>query len=214
MKTALIAGYTGLIGGELLNLLLNSAKYDKVIALGRREINLQHPKLKQVQVDFNKLKLEDKVDDVFCCLGTTIKKAGSQENFRLVDYQFPMNLAMAGLEAEASAILIVTAHGANSKSSIFYNKVKGEVEEGIRSLDYPKIEILRPSLLMGDREDTRLGESIGQLFMKVFSFLFIGPLKNIKGVKGTSVAKALLHYANDSSEGVTVHYSSELQRFN
>ena len=214
MKTALIAGYSGLIGAELLNMLLNSAKYDKIIALGRRKIEMQHPKLEQLQVDFNKLELNEKVDDVYCCLGTTIKKAGSQEKFRLVDYQFPMNLAIAGLGAGAKAFLIVTAHGADSKSSIFYNRVKGEVEDGIRSLDYPKIEILRPSLLIGDREENRLGESLGQFFMKAFSFLFVGPLKNIKAVKGTSVARALLHYANDGSQGASVHYSGELQRFN
>ena len=134
MKTALIAGHSGLVGGELLQLLLNSDKYNKVIAVGRREIDVQHPKLTQQIVDFNKLEIDGKVDDIFCCLGTTIKKAGSQEKFRLVDYQYPINLGLAGLKAGASAYLLVSAHGASANSSIFYSRVKGEVEEGIQSL--------------------------------------------------------------------------------
>jgi uncharacterized protein YbjT (DUF2867 family) len=214
MKVALIAGYSGLVGTELLHLLLESDKYDKVIAIGRRATDFDHPKLEQRIVDFNSLGFNDSINDIFCCLGTTIKKAGSKEKFRLVDYQYPLNLALAGQQAGATCFNLVSAHGASSSSNIFYSQVKGDLEDSISSLNYPKLEIVRPSLLLGERSEKRAGEDLGKIIMSALGFLFIGPLKNIKGIQASSVAKAMLFFANDGSGGKRVHYSSVLQRFN
>lgn len=214
MKTALIAGYTGLVGREILGLLLNSHKYEKVIAVGRRKIDLEHPKLIQQAVDFDNLQLRSNVDDVFCCLGTTIKKAGSKEKFRNVDFQYPLNLAQEARNNGATAFILVSANGANKKSRFFYNKVKGELEEAVDKLGYEKLEIIRPSLLMGDRQESRLVEDIGKFFMQVFGFMFIGPLRNTKVVNASSVAAAMLYFANDGSGGRRRHKSGVLHRFN
>lgn len=214
MKTALIAGYTGLVGGELLDLLLKSDKYEKVIALGRRDIDLEHPKLVQQQVDFDNLQLTEGVNDVFCCLGTTIKQAGSKENFRRVDFQYPVNLAVEAKAKGASVYLLVSANGASKSSAFFYNQVKGEVEEAIEKIGFDKLEIVRPSLLLGNRKESRLAEDIGKTIMQIFGFLFVGPLKNVKGIRASSVAAAMLSFANDGSGGSRVHKSGVLQRFN
>jgi len=213
MKTALIAGYTGLVGQEVLKILLSSKKYSRVIALGRRKIDLTHPKLEQQIVDFNSLQIAEKIDVVFCCLGTTIKQAGSKENFRLVDFQFPLNLALTAKQQGADAFLIITAMGAKKSSMFFYNRVKGEVEEALEHLEFNKLEVLRPSLLLGKRQDSRILESLSIYFMKLLGFLFIGPLKNFKGIHAAAVARAMVYFANDGSAGRRIHYSGVLQRF-
>ena len=213
MKTALIAGYTGLVGRELLNLLLASDKYQKVIAIGRRKLDIEHEKLVVTVVDFDHIDIEGPVDDVFCCLGTTMKKAGSKERFRMVDFQYPLNLAIAGKNNGATTFVLVSASGANKNSLFFYNRVKGEIEEAIDRLAFGNYEVLRPSMLLGDRQETRIIEDIGKLFMKIFGFLFIGPLKNVKGVKASAVARAMIYLANDGSGGKRLHRSAVLQRF-
>jgi len=214
MKTALVAGYTGLVGSLLLNKLLNSNSYNKVIAIGRRKIDLDHPKLHQQEVDFNNLVLEDEIDDVFCCLGTTIGKAGTKEKFRLVDYQYPLNIAIAAKDKGAVSFLLVSAKGASKNSGFFYNQVKGELEESIQQIGYPKLDFLRPSLLIGDRSESRIFEQIGVVFMKVFGFLFVGPLKNVKGINADAVASAMLYFANDGGLGKRIHNSGDMQSFN
>ena len=213
MKTALIAGHTGLVGGELLNLLLESDKYQKVIAIGRRKLGREHPKLHELIVDFDNLEFNQDIDDVFCCLGTTMKKAGSRDKFRLVDFQYPLNIAVATKETGAKAFVLVSANGASKKSNFFYNQVKGELEEAVEKLAFDKYEIVRPSLLIGDRDESRFAEDLGKGFMKAFGFLFVGPLKNIKGIKGLSVARAMIYAANDGSGGKRIHKSGVLQRF-
>lgn len=214
MKTAVIAGYTGLVGRELLKLLLQSDKYAKVIALGRRKLEIEHKKLTEQVVDFDDLQFRESVDDVFCCLGTTMKKAGSREKFRLVDFQYPLNLAVSAKNLGASCFVLVSANGANKQSSFFYNQVKGELEEAIDKLAFNKYEVMRPSLLLGERQESRFAEDFGKIIMKLTGFLFIGPLKNIKGIKASSVAKAMIYAANDGSGGKRIHKSGVLQRFN
>ena len=213
MKTALIAGYTGLVGRELLNLLLASDQYEKIIAIGRRKLGIEHNKLTEVVIDFDNMVINDHVDDVFCCLGTTMKKAGSREKFRMIDFQYPLNLAIVGKNNGAKTFVLISANGANVHSFFFYNRVKGELEAAIDRLAFTCYEIVRPSLLLGDRSETRFGEDIGKLFMRVFGFLFIGPLKNVKGIKASSVARAMIYLANDGSSGKRVHNSAVLQRY-
>ena len=214
MKTALIAGYTGLIGSQLLSILLESDNYDKVIAIGRRNLDIQHPKLIQQKVDFNNIQLgEHSVDDIYCCLGTTMKKAGSKEKFRLVDFNYPVSLASYCLDNGAKQFLLVSSMGADEKSSIFYNQVKGEVENAVSKLGYPRLDIFRPSLLLGSRGESRFAEDLGKAGMKLFGFLFIGPLKNYKAIESSKVAKAMLYFAQEEGAGNYLHLSAELQEF-
>lgn len=214
MKTAIIAGYTGLIGGQLLSILLESNNYEKVIALGRRNLDIQHPKLVQQKVDFNNIQLEEKkIDDVFCCLGTTMKKAGSKEKFRLVDFQYPVSLASFCLNKGARQFLLVSSMGADAKSGIFYNQIKGEVENTVSNLGYPRLDIFRPSLLFGDRGESRIAEDLGKLAMKIFGFLFLGSLKNYKAIDSGKVARAMNYFAQEEGSGNHLHLSAALQKF-
>ena len=153
-KTALLVGATGLVGGFVLEQLLEDAYYDSVVVLSRKSLQLQHTKLKEVLVNFDQLENytnDIKADVVFCCLGTTIKAAGSQEAFKKVDYEYPLRVAEIAKQNGASAFLIVTALGAAKSSIIFYNRVKGEVEEAIGSLHFDAFHILQPSLIIGER---------------------------------------------------------------
>jgi uncharacterized protein YbjT (DUF2867 family) len=213
MKTALVAGSTGLIGQYVLQLLLASNRYDKVKAVVRSELHLSHPKLVQIRInyaDLEKHKEELKADDVFCCLGTTMAKARSKEKFREVDFTFPLSLAKATLEQEATQFLIVSALGADKDSSIFYNKVKGELEEELIKFNFRVVHIFRPSLLLGPRGEKRAGEDAAKVVYKVFGFLLPDKYKAIHGEK---VAKAMLHFASLEQKGVFIHESREMQHF-
>ena len=211
---ALIAGGTGLIGKELLQMLLKDDHYTSVHLLLRKPIKLKHAKLTQFVVDFDRLSdYPDAfaVDDVFCCLGTTMKKAGTKEAFRKVDYDFPLAIAQHSLKAGAKQYLIVTAMGSDANSRIFYNKVKGEIERELRSLPFESLLIFRPSLLLGDRNEKRVGEDIGKIIMKLIPY--IGPLKKYKPILGRQVAIAMQKQAKQTHKGVEVFESGRLQQF-
>jgi len=213
-RTALIVGASGLIGQHCLQALLQDSVYTQVKSLVRREMSTQHDKLQQHVVDFEDLKSNKDLimaDDIFCCLGTTIKKAGSKERFRQVDYHFPLETAKLALENGAKQFLIVTALGANSNSNIFYNQVKGKVEESLAALHYTTLQIFQPSLLLGDRQEKRTGEKIGQILFNALSFLFVGPLKKYKGIEGKVVAEVMVHQAKKDLQGAYVHNSEEIQ---
>ena len=161
-RTALLIGATGLVGSFVLERLLASPRYARVVVWARREIGKSHPKLEVEIVDFERLaqrRLE--ADDVFCCLGTTIRQAGSQKAFHHVDFDYPVALAGAAARSGAKRFLVVSALGANKRSRVFYNRVKGEMEEAVRIAAVPKTTIVRPSLLAGPRAESRLGERIG-----------------------------------------------------
>lgn len=214
MRTALIIGATGMVGKACLYTLLENDEYSRVVALSRKNIPVKHPKLHQVLVDFDNLeqyKQEIIADDVFCCLGTTIKDAGSQANFRKVDYEYPLHVAKLSLQNGASQFLLVSAMGADKNATIFYNKVKGETEQAIAALGYPTFKVFQPSLLLGNRSNTRLGESIGKAVMRLFDFLFIiGPLKNYRAIPATTVAKAMVYAALVGAKGNLVYSNFEM----
>jgi len=213
MKTALIAGGTGLIGKQLLILLLASDRYSRVIVYTRQTLPL-HAKLQQIKISGDNLPdLPDatvQVDDVFCCLGTTMAKAKSKEKFYKVDFEYPLDLAKKGLAHGAQRYLLVSALGAKKDSKVFYNKVKGEIEEAISKTGYPEVHIFRPSLLLGPREEKRSGEDAAKFFYSVFGFLIPGKYKAIDSAK---VAKAMLYYASNSDKGIFIHESVDLQGF-
>lgn len=214
MKTALIAGASGLVGGHLLSILLESDRYEKIVSIGRRKLDMEHSKLTQQIVDFNNIELDEQnIDDVFCCLGTTMKKAGSKEKFRLVDFQYPLNIASCFLTGGAYRFLLVSSMGAKSSSNIFYNSVKGEVEIAVNKLGYSRTDIFRPSLLLGARGESRFAEDIGKIGMKLLGFLFVGSLKNYKAIKSIKVARAMLYFAQEESHGDYLHLSADLQKF-
>lgn len=213
-RTALIIGATGLIGQQLLTKLLHSPYYDQVIALTRKPLEVKNTKLKEIIFDFDKPNPSLVVaDDVFCCLGTTIKKAGSKEAFKKVDLEYPLSVASMALQNGAEKFLIVTAMGADEKSSIFYNRVKGEVEMGLENLKYDSLHIFRPSLLLGNRKESRFGEKAGEVVMTVFKPLLLGTLKKYRAIDSEKVANAMLTFAKKSEKGVFIHDSGEMQGY-
>jgi len=213
-RNALIVGASGLVGNSLLHQLLSDDQYDKVLIITRKPLDIRHNKLFQQQLDFNKTeewKTDFPVDDVFCSLGTTIKTAGSQDAFYKVDYTYVVNLGKWCASNGVKRFLIVSAMGANPKSGIFYNRVKGEMETAVSQLDISQIQIFRPSLLMGNRSEKRGGEKIAQLVMGGLSFLFVGPLLKYKGIHADVVAKAMIKAAKEDRQGFTVFESGEMQ---
>ena len=193
MKVALLAGSTGLIGSQLLSLLLQDGKYQKIKVLSRKPLEEQHPSVENIVLDFDRL--EDRsselvCDDIFCCLGTTMKQAGSKEAFRKVDYHYPAQLATITKQLGATQYLLVSALGADKKSSVFYNRVKGEVEEVIEATGFRSFHIFRPSLLMGPRSEKRTGEDAAKWFFRYFGFLVP---KKYSAIDSLKVAKAMLH---------------------
>ncbi len=211
-RTALLAGSTGLIGNQLLQLLLEEALYDKVIALSRKPLEVTHPKLQNVvlQVDQFKALADLKADDVFCCLGTTIKQAKTKEAFRKVDFDYPFELARNLYANGAQQFLLVSALGSDKNSSIFYNRVKGEVEAAIATVGFRAFHIFKPSLLVGPRKEQRAGEDAAKVFYKIFDFLI--PQK-YKGIESIKVARAMLANARENQAGIFIHESDSLQRY-
>ncbi len=213
-KTALVLGASGLIGSLLTDLLLNSPEYSQVTLVLRRKINRSHAKLRQEVIDFDAPAVDKiKGNDVFCCLGTTIKIAGSKEAFYKVDCTYPYEMARLARQNGASQFLLVTAMGADLKSFIFYNRVKGEVEEKIASLGFPTFCIFRPSLLLGARKEFRMGEKIGGAIAKIFSGLMIGGLKKYQPIEASKVATAMMLTASRKLKGKHVFESDKLQAF-
>lgn len=213
MKTALIAGSTGLVGSNLLTILLHDTRYDKVIALTRKPLGITHSKLTEVITDFATLadhKAELQCDDVFCCLGTTMAKARSKEKFYQVDFEYPVKLGEVAKASGAAKYLLVSALGADPTSSIYYNKVKGETEAAITKLGYSALHIFRPSLLLGERNESRAGEEAAKTFYRLFGFLVP---KKYKGIQASTVAKAMIHFAHDDAHGTFIHESHEMQKF-
>jgi uncharacterized protein YbjT (DUF2867 family) len=213
MRTALIVGASGLVGKACLYELLEAKEYTRIIAVVRRPLAIKYHQLEQLVVDFYQLDRyadQFKADDVFCCLGTTIKVAGSQENFRKVDFDYPVKVAELAHKNGAEQFLIVSAMGADSGSKIFYSRVKGEVEEAVSNLGYPAVHIFRPSLLVGDRREVRAGELIGKYVMMGIGFLFMGPLRKYKAIHGGTVAKAMVKTALKNQHGQFVYQSDRI----
>lgn len=202
-RTAVIIGATGLIGGLILNLLLANSSYTKVTAITRSPLSKKHPKLNNVLVDFeylNTIKAEIVGHDAFCCLGTTIKTAGTRSLFRRVDFDYANNFAELCRANGTQHFLLISAIGANPNSSIFYSRVKGELEKALGLLAFPILSIFRPSLLLGDRKESRLGEELAIRFSALLGLLTIGPLKQYHPVKAEMLAKAMVNCALDAPE--------------
>jgi uncharacterized protein YbjT (DUF2867 family) len=214
VKTALIIGSTGLIGSQLLNLLLENPNYARVITFVKRDSGIKHPKLTQHIIDFDKPETYKELvvgDDFFCTIGTTIKKAGSQKAFRKVDFEYPKQFAAFALQNKVKQFFIISSLGADAKSGNFYLKTKGEIEDFLKDCNFESVSVLQPSLLLGNRTEFRLGEKVGAFFMKTLSFLFLGNLKKYKPIEGKTVAKALLKIAQTNNKGFKIYESDAIQ---
>lgn len=209
MPSLLIAGATGLVGRECLRLALADPAFERVVVLARRPAGeIKSPKLDWRLADFSHLELQRSafaVDAILCALGTTIKVAGSQERFREVDHDYPLALARLGLAGGATHYLLVSALGADAGSRVFYNRVKGETERDLLALDYPNVTIARPSLLLGERAELRLGERFAQLI----GFAIPGKYRPIHA---RTVALALIDAARAGGTGRRVLESAEMRR--
>ncbi len=199
----MLFGATGLVGHYTLHALLDDDRYDVVKVFVRRTLNLNHPKLQEVLTNFFRLEEftdEMKGDDLFCCLGTTIKKAGSEQAFRQVDYEIPMRLGKLGEHLGWENFVMVSSQGANANSRFFYMKTKGEVERDLSACKLNHVIILRPSLLLGPRDEFRFGELIGKILARLLTPLMIGPLKKYRGIHARKVAKAMVESANQTTQ--------------
>lgn len=189
MKKALVLGGTGLVGQQLIELLLQDNHYS-VTALVRKALPIQNERLAQVIFNYENPNNEVIIaDEIFCCLGTTIKVAGSQKAFYKVDFEYPYDIAKRAYLNGTKKFALVSSLGANKKSAIFYSKTKGEIEEAITKIGYESLFILRPALLIGNRSTHRAGECIFQLFFTKLSFLIP---KKYKAIQAKQVAKAMI----------------------
>ena len=211
--TALVLGSTGLVGAQLIQRLLEDNSYSKIKVVSRHTIDLNHHKVENVIVDFEMLEHyrdQLKADVIFCCLGTTMKQAGSKEVFKKVDYKYPLDVAKISKSQGSSRYLLISALGANKNSSFYYNQIKGQIEEAIQALGFASFHIFRPSLLLGDRKEARVGEEAAKKVYKIFGFLI--PPK-YRAIDSGKVANAMLFYGKQTKEGMFVHESNELQNF-
>jgi len=214
-QTAVVIGGTGFIGELLLNELLCDKQFESVRALVRRHAGAPHPKLEAQIVDFNNLEeFKQKLgsaDCLFCCVGTTRKKVkGNKAAYRKVDFDIPLHAAQFAKAAGFKSFLMVTAVGANAKSGNFYLRLKGEVENAVEAAGVVSLHIFQPSMLMGARDEFRLGEKIGKALMKIASFMLQGSLRKYRGIEGSTVAKAMVKAAKIGGEGKHVYLYDDM----
>lgn len=214
-KTAILMGATGLVGSHCLGLLLQSPAYDRVIAVSRRPVPVTHKKLVRVETLFEHLgsALEKvQADDAFCCLGSTIREAGTKAEFHKVDYGYALEFAHHALRNGARHFLLVSALGAQVRSPIFYNRVKGLLEKEVTAMAFPRVSIFRPSLLVGERVKGRSGEAMGLRLSTLIAPFLRGPLSPLHPVNVADLAAAMLACAqSDGPEGAKVYRFDDMQ---
>ena len=205
MKTALVIGATGLIGGHLVELLGKDERYNEVVILSRRKIQYLNPKKIVQVIDYDHPDASViKGDHVFCAIGTTIKKAGSKENQYKIDCEYPARFAQIAKQNGAQKFILVSSLGADPKASNFYMRTKGDLEEKLKSVNFDSLVILRPSILLGQRREFRLGERIGIFMMQLLRPLLIGSFKKYRGVAASAVAQRMLQAAVSDTEKLEV----------
>jgi uncharacterized protein YbjT (DUF2867 family) len=214
-RTAILMGASGLVGGFCLQAQLADPDYARIVLLNRRELPLApHPGLSQKIVSLANLNPDDfaGADDIFCALGTTIRKAGSQEAFRRVDLEYPLAAAREALQAGAEQFVLVSSAGADPKSKNFYLRTKGELEQEIGKLDFRALHIFRPSLLLGKRPEFRLGERVVQAIAPLLNLVMIGGLRRYKAIPAATVGKAMAAAAKQGKNGTFIYEHDEIIR--
>lgn len=214
MRSALVVGATGLVGSALVKLLCESDEYAAVNVIARRPLDFTDEKLLVKVREFDQLTEADLefAHEVFCCLGTTIKKAGSREQFEKVDVDYPLSIAALAKNHGVAHFIVISAMGANEKARTYYNRVKGKLEAELVMLDFPQLSIVRPSLLTGERSEFRLGERFGEKVLAVLKPVMIGPGKKFRSIEAEQVARAMMAIAlQGTKQKVTIYSSDELQ---
>lgn len=203
---AIIAGASGEVGKHLLNYLLEDENYTEVVSLIRSSSLVEHQKLNNQAINFDQISELPPItaDAMFCCLGTTIKKAGIQAAFEKVDYEYVVNLAKWARQAGVKQFHVVSAMGANANSGVFYNKVKGRMEVEISYIGFESAYIYRPSLLDSEREESRPAERIGILLFRLLKILFVGPLKKYASIRVQDVANGMWQRSKNVEKGFFV----------
>ena len=212
MKTALLFGSSGLIGGHLTKQLIENSSYSKVKLFVRSDPKISDPKIEVIKTDFNNLqnhKDEITGDDCFFCIGTTKQNAPDKDEYRRIEYNIPVEIAKIAKSNSIKSFLYVSSGFADPKSSGAYLKNKGDVEEELKSLNFLTLGIMRPSFLIGDRKEKRIGEKIGIFIFKLISPFFLGPLKKMKPIHSEKVAKAMIKIANENLRK-TIFESNEI----
>lgn len=204
MKSALVFGASGLTGQHCLMQLLASSKYESVTIFVRKKLAISHPKLVQHEINFDNLASASSafnIDHVYCCLGTTIKKAGTKSAFKAIDLDLVVQIAKLSKQHAVECFSVISSIGADKGSLSFYTSIKGQMEQALIAIGLNKLIIARPSLLLGERKEQRLLEHISIRLCKALSWLFIGSLAKYKAIDAKSVAKALIVYANKENNG-------------
>ena len=212
MKTALLFGSSGLIGGHLTKQLIENSSYSKVKLFVRSDPKISDPKIEVIKTDFNNLqnhKDEITGDDCFFCIGTTKQNAPDKDEYRRIEYNIPVEIAKIAKSNSIKSFLYVSSGFADPKSSGAYLKNKGDVEEELKSLNFLTLGIMRPSFLIGDRKEKRIGEKIGIFIFKLISPFFLGPLKKMKPIHSEKVAKAMIKIAHENLRK-TIFESNEI----
>ncbi|MFJ7663439.1 NAD(P)H-binding protein [Lysinibacillus sp. NPDC097162] len=215
MRSAIVVGATGLTGSSLIEQLCDNDEYVSVIVIARRELQYKHPKLEVKIRNFDTLEEKDIefAHELFCCLGTTIKKAGSREAFEKVDFEYPLAIASLAKKQGIPHMLVITAMGANERSRFYYNRVKGKLEHALIELGLQRLSIIRPSLLVGQRDEFRFGEKVGEKLLKLAKPLLIGPLKRLRSIESSQVAKAMIVIGlHGKKQPVTIYPSQDLAK--
>jgi len=215
-KRAVLVGATGLTGMECLNLLLRDDYYTSVEIWVRRSTGITHPKLTEMIIDFEKIHQIDctSVDHFYCCLGTTIAKAKTQANFYITDHDYVLECAKVAERAKAEKFLYISSLGANHNSRNFYLRTKGQVEESLKQTGIPSVIVFRPSMLLGNRTEFRMGEKIGKAFMTLIQFMLIGSFKKYRGIQASKVAFAMSEEAKSSVKtGFRIIESDGIQEY-
>lgn len=213
MRSALVVGATGLVGSSLVKLLCESEEYAAVNVLSRRPLDFTHPKLVVKLCEFDQIADKDIefAHEVFCCLGTTMKKAGSKQQFEKVDFEYPLTIAAIAKNRGVGHFIVISAMGANEKALAYYSQVKGKLEAELIKMDFPRLSIVRPSLITGDRQEFRLGETIGDKVLKVLNPILVGPLKKMHSIRATQIALAMKVIAlHGKKQKVAIYLSDEM----
>ena len=203
MKTALLFGVSGLVGGHLLNQLIKNNNYSKIKLFVRSVPEISDLKIEILKTDFNKLqnhKEDIKGDDCFFCIGTTKHNSPDKNEYRRVELEIPKEIAQIAKSNSVNSFIFVSSGYADPKSSGDYLKFKGQVEEELKRLNFTKLGIMRPSFLMGNRKEKRIGEKIGILVFKLLSPLLLGPLKKMKPINSEIVAKAMVAFVQSDTQ--------------
>lgn len=214
-KKAILIGASGSVGSSLLLQLLACKQYSTVLVLVRKELRMQHPKLKQLIVNFDRINdyhAEITGEVVFCCLGTTKSQTPDQQQYRKIDYQYPLDVGSIAQANGAESFHLISSIGADKESKVFYTRTKGEVERDLKAIPFRSIHIYRPSLLDGTRQQKRILEGAINAVMSLVNPILIGGLRKYRSIKVETVARAMVRQSLDDKRGIFTHESDQIER--